>query len=68
MEEKYRNRRILEDESEKNFDIDYGGYSIFILNRAIHDEYKYTIQSTSGYLFQTNDVSSFKEKLQEIII
>lgn len=66
-EEKYRNRRILEEESIKDFDTNYGGYSIFILNEIGECEYKYTIQNTNGYFFQTNDISLFKEKLQEIV-
>lgn len=66
-EEKYRNNRILEEEREKDFDKEYGGYSIFILNTPFSNESKYTIKSTKGMFFQTNDVYSFQEKLKEIL-
>lgn len=68
MEEKYRNRRILQSEAEKDFDRYFGGYSIFILNTTFPKEHKYTIKDTKGNLFQTNNLDSFQEKLKEILI
>jgi hypothetical protein len=45
----------------------YGGYSISIINFVRKGEYKYIIKGTDGVLVQTNDVQTFKTKLNEIL-
>lgn len=44
-----------------------GGYNISILKYAKQGEFKYTIVSTKGGVFNTNDKDKFLSKLQEVI-
>ena len=41
----------------------YGGYNIKILNFAKDGEFRFTIESTEGKVFKTNDPHKFMEKL-----
>lgn len=41
----------------------YGGYNIKILNFAREGEFRFTISSTDGNIFKTNDPHEFMEKL-----
>lgn len=51
----------------KDLDRYCGGYKIFVLNYVKAHEYKYTIKSTKGEIFQTNNLSEFLEHFNLII-
>lgn len=47
----------------ENFNDVCGGYNIYILNKPKPGEYKYTVVSTSGAVYKTNDKAEFMEYL-----
>lgn len=49
----------------KDFDRNYGGYIISILNHP--SPYRYAIKGTAGYFFQTNNPYEFLREVQTII-
>lgn len=60
----YKNYR----EQKKKEDWFVGGYMVAILNYAKKGEYKYTIKSTTGEIFKTNDKQEFFDKLKDCLI
>ncbi len=52
-----------------NFDFNrhLGGYTVSIINYVKPNEHRYTIKGTDGVLVKTNDVKTFKIKLNEIL-
>lgn len=52
---------------EIDFNRHLGGYKVSIINYVRPSEYKYIIKGTNGLLIQTNDVQTFKTKLNEIL-
>ena len=62
-ENTYKNRKKL---YKPKIDV-LGGYKITILNYAKQGEFKYTIVSTEGGVFNSNDKNKFLSKLQGII-
>lgn len=49
----------------KDFDMNYGGYVISILNHP--SPYRYAIKGTNGFFFQSNNSEKFIEELKNII-
>lgn len=52
---------------EIDFNRHLGGYTVSIINYVRPNEHRYTIKGTNGVLIQTNDVQTFKTKLNEIL-
>lgn len=50
-----------------DFNIYLGGYKISILKYTKKGEFKYTIVSTRGGIFQSNNKDKFLAKIQEVI-
>lgn len=64
--------RIMEKEEQEkddecNFNRYLGGYLVAILNHVKKGEYKYTIKSTTGETFKTNDKQEFFNKLKDCL-
>lgn len=58
--------KIKEDDAEKIFEDVYGGWALYILNSPGEGEFRYSIISTTGIIFQTNNRNEFLEYMKDI--